>query len=132
MESRESHIRFMQQNIQLASAFAYGEYQQLGKGCIMVNCNAVKLGENWLDSFTPVFYLGEKSDLFKQKFKQQWGDSDLERMVKEYNPKTDLIFAFIRSDGGLSCYRLQIPFSPLENYQQFKVKLESGEFDWCF
>lgn len=132
MESRDSHINFMKQNLLLASAFTYQQYPLFGKGCILVNCYDVKLGENWLDSYTPVIYLGEKTDFFRQQLKGDWREPDLAKMIKEYNPKTDIIFAFIRSDGGFSCYRLQIPFSPEVNYQQFKGQLESGEFNWSF
>ncbi|HEY9703399.1 MAG TPA: hypothetical protein V6C58_13185 [Allocoleopsis sp.] len=134
METRESHIKFIQQNLPLATAFVYQQYQTSGKGCIMVNSYRTK------HDFTPVCYIGEKSQIFKVYLNGKWDDPDLRRMITEYNPQKEIIFAFIRTDGGFSCYRLIIPFSPIDIYQQFngsttltnQGQLESGEFTWCF
>jgi hypothetical protein len=53
------------------------------------------------------------------------GDDDVKRMVKEYNPRLEVVFVFLREDGGVSSYRLQIRNqpSPSEAYEELKQEL---------
>ena len=34
------------------------------------------------------------------------GDDDVKRMVNAYDPRLEVVFVFLREDGGVSSYRL--------------------------
>jgi hypothetical protein len=53
------------------------------------------------------------------------GDADVKRMVKDYNPRLEVVFVFLRVDGGVSSYRLHIRNqpSPPEAYEELKREL---------
>jgi hypothetical protein len=53
------------------------------------------------------------------------GDDGVQRMVKEYDPRLEAVFVFLRQDGGVSSYRLHIRNQPAppEAYETLKREL---------
>ena len=120
-ESRESHAEFIRTNWPVAAAFAWQQYQKQGRGCLVIDVTKSKdpppgasylLGESFA-AYVP--YRGVRAT----------GDPDVKRMVKEYDPAREVVFMFLRLDGGMSSYRVHIRNqpSPPEAYEQLKREL---------
>jgi hypothetical protein len=52
-------------------------------------------------------------------------DDDVKRMVKEYDPRLEVVFVFLRQDGGVSGYRLRTrnQQTPPEAYETLEREL---------
>ena len=120
-ESRESHLEFIRINWPVAAAVAWQQYRQQGRGCIVFDVSQAQeppSGESYLFGETPGRYLSYKAI-------RASSDDDVMRMVQKYNPRTEVVFVFLRTDGGVSSYRLHIQGqpSPPEAYEVFKREL---------
>ena len=120
-ESRESHAEFIRINWPTAAAFAWQQYRNQGRGCIVIDVTKAQdppPGESHLFGETPGAYV-------PYKVVRVTGDDDVKRMVKEYNPRQEVVFVFLRMDGGVSSYRLKIrnQSSPPEAYEELKREL---------
>ena len=117
-ESRESHAEFIRINWPVAAAFAWQQYQKQGRGCLVVDVTKSKeppQGESHL--------FGESFGAYvPYRTVRATGDPDVKRMVKEYDPTKEVVFVFLRLDGGVSSYRLHIRNqpSPPEAYEALK------------
>jgi hypothetical protein len=120
-ESRESHVEFIRLNWPVAAAFVWQQYQKQGRGCLVIDVATVKdppPGESHLFGETTGAYV-------PYKVVRVTGDADVKRMVKEYNPHHEVVFVFLRGDGGMSSYRLSLRNqpSPPEAYETLKREL---------
>jgi hypothetical protein len=120
-ESRESHLAFIQLNWPIAAAAAWQQYRRQGRGCIVFDVAEAQEpppGESHLFGETPGRYV-------PYKVVRASGDADVERMVKKYNPRREVVFVFLRRDGGVSSYQLSIQGqpSPPEAYEALKREL---------
>lgn len=120
-ESRESHLEFIRINWPVAAAIAWQQYRQQGRGCIVIDVTQAKEpppGESHLFGETPGRYV-------PYKVVRASDDADVQRMVKSYNPRQEVVFVFLRTDGGVSSYRLHIHGqpSPPEAYEMLKREL---------
>ena len=120
-ESRESHVEFIRINWPVAAAFAWQQYRKQGRGCMVVD---VAKAEDPPPGASHLF--GETSGAYvPYRVVRVTGDADVKRMVKEYNPRQEVVFVFLRKDGGVSSYRLQMRNqpSPPEAYEELKREL---------
>lgn len=120
-ESRESHAEFIRTNWPVAAAFAWQQYQKQGRGCLVIDVTKAKdppPGESYLLGETYAAYMPYRGV-------RATGDPDVKRMVKEYDPSKEVVFVFLRWDGGMSGYRLHIRNqpSPPEAYEQLKREM---------
>jgi hypothetical protein len=120
-ESRESHIEFIRINWPVAAAFARQQYRSQGRGCIVIDVTKAKdapPGASHLFGETMGAYI-------PYKVVRVTGDADVKRMVKDYDPRVEVVFVFLRVDGGVSSYRLHIRNqpSPPEAYEELKHEL---------
>jgi hypothetical protein len=120
-ESRESHMEFIRINWPVAAAFAWKQYRSQGRGCIVIDVAKAKdapPGASHLFGETMGAYI-------PYKVVRVTGDADVKRMVKDYDPRVEVIFVFLRVDGGVSSYRLHIRNqpSPPEAYEDLKHEL---------
>ncbi len=120
-ESRESHLEFIRINWPVAAAFAWQQYREQGRGCIVIDVTKAKdppLGESHL--------FGEILGAYvPYPIVRVTGDADVKRMVRDYDPRLEVVFVFLRVDGGVSSYRLHIRNqpSPPEAYEELKREL---------
>ncbi len=120
-ESRESHLEFIRINWPVAAAFAWQQYRTQGRGCIVFDVAKAKEpppGESHLFGETFGAYI-------PYKVVRTAEDADVKRMVEEYNPRREVVFVFLRTDGGVSSYRLHIQNqpSPPKAYKTLKREL---------
>jgi hypothetical protein len=120
-ESRESHLEFIRINWPVAAAFAWQQYRRQGRGCIVIDVAKAKEpppGESHLFGETPDAYV-------PYRVVRAAGDGDVKRMVKEYDPCLEVVFVFLRQDGGASSYRLHIRSqqTPPEAHEELKREL---------
>lgn len=121
LESRESHLEFIRINWPVAAAFAWQQYRKQGRGCIVFDVAKAQdppPGEPHLFGETPGAYV-------PYKVVRAAGDEDVKRMVREYDPRRQVVFVFLRQDGGVSSYSLHIrnQQTPPEAYEELKREL---------
>jgi hypothetical protein len=120
-ESRESHLEFIRINWPVAAAFAWQQYRRQGRGCIVFDVARAKdppPGEPHLFGETPGAYV-------PYRVVRAANDDDVKRMVKEYDPRLEVVFVFLRQDGGVSGYRLRTrnQQTPPEAYETLEREL---------
>jgi hypothetical protein len=120
-ESRESHLEFIRINWPVVAAFAWQQYRRQGRGCMVIDVAKAKdppPGESHLFGETPGAYV-------PYRVVRATGDEDVQRMVREYDPRLEVVFVFLRQDGGVSSYRLHIRNQPTppEAYETLKREL---------
>ena len=120
-ESQESHAEFTRINWPAAAAFAWQQYREQGRGCLVIDAAKAKdppPGESHLFGETPGAYV-------PYRVVRATGDDDVKRMVKEYDPRLEVVFVLLRQDGGASSYRLHIRNreTPPEAYEELKREL---------
>jgi len=124
VEDPQIHKQFILVNWEPAAAIAWQEYQRQGRGAIMVVSEWGKVRDPWRVGETPGAYVSEKN---VKEWSVAWPNEDVERMVKAYDPRREVVFVFLRLDGGVSSYRISIPYLlPPEAYEQMKGQLR----DW--
>ena len=105
-ESRESHGAFIMLNWELAAAAAWQGYVKHGRGAIVIDVNRAKDPPPGMPYY---FGTSQAAYVSQRMIKRQPGDwdwPDFERMVRQYDPNTEVVFMFLRTDGGSSGYRV--------------------------
>lgn len=106
-ESRESHCAFIMLNWDLAAAAAWQGYVKHGRGAIVIDVNWAKdppPGMPYYFGSTQAAYVSQR--MVKRQL-DGWDWPDFERMVRQYDPNTEVVFMFLRTDGGSSGYRVK-------------------------
>ena len=123
-ESRESHLAFIRQNIDIAAAVAWQGYQDKGRCAMLI---VTRWGDNrqpWTAGITPACVLSRKRVLRILDDANPLARSDLARLLREYDSQQEVAFTFFRLDGGVSSYRVASPkFTPPEAYEAMKGQM---------
>jgi hypothetical protein len=113
-ESRQSHVDFIMLNWHLLGALAWRGYQVEGAGAIIINARKAK--ELWMIGSGKVLDIGRTPCLYLSQASMDrvggWPDVDTARMVHEYDPEEEVVLVILRSDGGVSEYRIRAPNLP--------------------
>ena len=108
-ESRESHTAFIVLNWDLAAAAAWKGYLKQGRGAMVIDVNRAKdppPGTPYYFGETPGAFISQR---MARRLGGGWDWPDFERMVRQYDPNTEVVFMFLRADGGSSGYRVNLP-----------------------
>ena len=123
-ESRELHLAFIQQNLDIAAAVAWQGYQDKGRCAILIVTRWGDERQPWTAGITPACVLPRKRILRILDDANPLARSDLARLLREYDPEQEIVFTFFRLDGGVSSYRIGSPkFTPPEAYEVMKGQI---------
>ena len=122
VENPQIHKEFIIANWEPAAAIAWQGYQQEGRGAIMVVSEWGQVRDPWRAGETPGAYVSGRK---VKEWAVDWPIEDVERMVKAYDPQREVVFVFLRLDGGVSCYRISVPhLLPPAAYDGLKGQLK--------
>lgn len=115
-ESRDSHLAFIMGNWSVLAAWSWRGYQEGGRGCMVIDSKQAsteptvtsRLGE------TPAVYL--VADQVPEI-------EEVRRMIREYDPETEVVVVILRLDGGQSEYRLRGPVLPVDAYRALEGEM---------
>lgn len=89
-EKRQSHLRFIQRNLDFLLAAGWAGYEQHGRGAILVDADRAVEDPQWEGGITPGQYITRK---MLGAAGMDWPDSDIKRMVYDYEPKREVVVA---------------------------------------
>lgn len=71
---------------------------------------------------TPGYYVADGQI---QQIGIGWPIPEATRVVQQYDPEREVVFIFLREDGGISSYRIKVPgaLTPPEAYAQYQAEL---------
>jgi hypothetical protein len=96
-QQRLSDMAWITENLHLFWPAAQQQYQALGRGAIVVDTTLRPAGGG--HPFT--YYPQEQVDATDEE--------DLQRMVREYDPATEIVIAMLKSEERESVYRVRVP-----------------------
>lgn len=100
IENRATHAAFIRANLDVAAACAWSCYLEQGRCAFVVVSEWGQARIPWQAGTTPGM-LAPAGDLLAVL-----DDPDLARLLDEYDPQRDVVFVFLRTDGGMSAYRV--------------------------
>ncbi len=92
---RESDLHWLGENFRVFYPFARMTFQTEGRGAIVVDTTS-----------QPIPGRGNPFAYFPQAKVEASGDPDLQRMVREYDPKYEIVVQLLKSAGRTSIYRM--------------------------
>lgn len=101
---RDRHVSFIQANMELLAAESYAQYLKHGRGMLVLDDAFVSQPRGHFTKFK-LTYMAEGNDVFRAAG-NKWPGAKEAGWVKTYSPKEDILIAFVRSDNGISSYRV--------------------------
>ena len=92
---RTSDLAWINENLHILWPAAQEQYEKVGHGAIVVNTLSRPLGTG-----NPFAYL-------TQEQAQETFDSDVQRLVRQYDPETEIVIVLLKEQGKQSSYRLK-------------------------
>ncbi len=90
-------MKWIRENLHIFWPAATDAYVQAGRGAIIVDTTQL-----------PVEGLGHPFGYFPQSFVEDRDIEDVKRMVREYDPDSELVVVMLKSGERLSSYRVQV------------------------
>lgn len=92
---RQSDFVWIGENQHLFWPAAQEQYEKLGRGAIVIDTTSRPLGTGNPFTYCP------------QEVINQTDDQDEQRMVREYDPETEIVVVLLKHNGRVSSYRLE-------------------------
>ena len=94
LEEQQGDLDWLRENLTVFSAAAAEQYQQNGRGLIVVDLRSRPPGGHYY-----TYYI--------QQFIEWEDDEDIKQMVREYDPANEFVITLLKSNQRLSTYRVQ-------------------------
>jgi len=130
-QDRTAHMHFIQRNLDFLLAQAWDGYQRVGRGAVIVDADRAVPDPDWPGGITPGLYVSRK---MLGEAGMDWPDTDIKRMVREYDPDKEIVVAIIGGGDG-DYYRFGVPHrSPAQAFaavgpQLQEMALKPGELE---
>jgi hypothetical protein len=126
-ESRESHAEFLTLNWRLLAAAAWDGYQRQGRGAIVIDsmhATDAPSGLPWQVGRADSAYVA-LADLERTGIAQE----EEKRLIARYDPEREIVAIILRSDGGVSGYRMGTAhdLKPPEALAHYGGRLPTGQ-----
>lgn len=93
---RQSDLRWIRENLHVFIPAAKEGYEQVGHGALVVDTTV-----------QPVPGAGHPFSYFPQAQINEHDDEDIKRLVREYNPPSELVIVMLKPEGRTSSYRVR-------------------------
>jgi len=97
---RAGDLAWIKENLHVFWPAAQREYEEFGRGAIVVDTTQRPTGE------------GHPFGYFPQGMVEQTGDEDAQRMVTEYDPAWEMVTVLLKTDNRVSVYRVGVISRP--------------------
>jgi hypothetical protein len=91
---RRADLEWIRENLHVLEPVAHAGYADSGRGAIVIDTTA-----------TPI-RAGHPFGYLPQELFEQGDDEGIKRMVREYDPRQELVLVLIKSDNRTSTYRV--------------------------
>lgn len=95
---RLDDMAWVLENLHVFWPAAQEQYAEQGRGAIVVDTTVQPEGES-----------GHPFTYFDEAKVAETADGDAERMVREYDPETEIVIAMLKEHERVSVYRVQVP-----------------------
>ena len=113
LDTPDAHVTFIRSQWRDFAAFAWEKYLKEGRGAVVVNLlKASKSGESLQ---APTFYVADGSERLSKL--GGWPNEEIADAVREYDPRQDVLFVFLRLDGDVFYYNASDELTPPMAYQ---------------
>jgi hypothetical protein len=122
---QDRELAFVKQNGPVLAAIAWGQYQELGRGALLIPSNVIaSAGEG----VSRIVYapLGRLEQVHAEK---QMSQSEL-NPIREYDPSCDCVVMFLRSEEEpcrIMTFGFKDPGALATIYEQYKERLSKGK-----
>lgn len=113
IDTPEGHERFLRSEWRGLAAFAWGKYQTEGRGAVIIDLRRASKTSAALQ--IPTYYVADRSEMLASR--GGWPDPEIAEAVSIYLPDEEVVFLFLRIEGGLSHYVASDDPSPSSAYQ---------------
>jgi hypothetical protein len=109
IDSADGHQTMIRMQWRDFAAFAWRQYLARGRGAVVVDLK--RAGErNASTAQIPTYYVAESSEQLLKR--GGWPSDEVEGVIRDYDPKQDVIFLFIRLDGEVFHYNVSDDIAP--------------------
>lgn len=94
---RQSDLAWIRDNLHVFTPVAEKAFKQHGRGALVVDTTV-----------QPITGGGHPFGYFPQEQVESYDDEDIKRLVREYNPHTELVVVMLKEEGKMSSYRVRV------------------------
>lgn len=93
---RQSDLAWIRENLHVFTPAAKEGYNEIGRGALVVDTTV-----------QPIPGGGHPFGYFSQEQINEYDDEDIKRLVKEYNPPSELVIVMLKPEDRTSSYRVR-------------------------
>lgn len=109
MDSADGHQTLIRMQWRDFAAFAWRQYTARGRGAVVVDLKRAAEEES-SSTQIPTYYVAESSEQLAKR--GGWPSEEVEELIREYDPRQDVVFLFIRLDGEVFHYNVSDELTP--------------------
>lgn len=113
IDTPEGHQRFLRSEWRGLAAFAWGKYQTEGRGAVVIDLRRASKTAAALQ--IPTYYVADQSEMLASR--GGWPETEIVEAVSIYIPDEEVVFLFLRLEGGVCHYVASDDPSPSAAYQ---------------
>ena len=111
MDTADGHQTLIRMQWRDFAVFAWQQYSSRGRGAIVVDLKRAA-AEGGSSSQIPTYYVAEGSEQLDKR--GGWPNAEIEELIREYDPRQDVVFLFIRLDGEVFHYNVSDEIAPTD------------------
>lgn len=100
LDTPDAHITLIRSQWREFAAFAWKKYSSDGRGAVVIDLRNAEKSSG--DLHVPTFYVSDGSERLSAR--GGWPNAEIEDVIKEYDPKLDVVFLVLRLDGDVFHY----------------------------
>ena len=109
MDTADGHQTLIRLQWRDFAAFAWQQYSTRGRGAVIVDLKRAA-AEGASTSQIPTYYVAESTEQLNKR--GGWPNAEIEELIREYDPRQDVVFLFIRVDGEVFHYNVSDEITP--------------------
>lgn len=114
LDTPDAHVTLIRAQWRDFAAFAWEKYSNEGRGAVVIDIrNASRSG---VDLHVPTFWVADGSDRLSAR--GGWPNEEIAELIKEYDPRLDVVFLFLRLDGDVYHYNVSDDLTPPEAFAE--------------
>ncbi len=121
LDKPDAHITLIRAQWRDFAAFAWEKFVSEGRGAVIVDLR--KASRSGASLKVPTYYVAAGSERLSRR--GGWPNQEISEVIDDYDPELDVVFIFLRLDGGVCNYNASDEPAPPRAYQA-KRKANEG------
>ncbi|HWP45115.1 MAG TPA: hypothetical protein VNO14_17875 [Blastocatellia bacterium] len=118
IDTPEGHQRLLKAEWRELAAFAWNKYLSEGRGAVIINLRRGR--ESGTGVQIPTSYVAEGSSRLAKL--GGWPGDEIAEIVRQYDPRQEVVFIFMRLDGDVFHYLVSDELTPPQAHRAKSVK----------